>query len=122
MSDKKHRLGVSEVNLVVRHLQLEPVDENKRQAAIAEIDQLYGLDCISFDEKSRVLNLAYDASRVNLDNIEDILSVHDVAVSHDWWTHFKEGYYKFVDDNVKENAIREPWSCHKSPPGSGRKR
>ena len=64
MSKKEHRLGVSEINLVVRHLKLEPADQNNLQAVVAEVDQLYGLDAISFDEKSHVLNLAYDASRI----------------------------------------------------------
>ena len=122
MGKKEHRLGVSEINLVVRHLKLEPADQNNLQAVVAEVDQLYGLDAISFDEKSHVLNLAYDASRICLDGIEDVLKKHGVEVSHDWWTHFKEGYYKFVDQNVKNNASHEPWSCHQIPPGAGRKR
>jgi hypothetical protein len=69
MGKKEHRLGVSEINLVVRHLKLAPVD-----------------------------------------------------VSHDWWTHFKEGYYKCIDGNVKDNANHEPWSCHQIPLAAGRKR
>lgn len=122
MTDKEHRLGVSEVNLVVRHLKLEPIDHANLQVAITEIDQLYGLDDISFDEESHMLNLAYDASRICLEGIEDVLKKHGVKVSRDWWTHFKEGYYRFVDENIKDNARHEPWSCHKSPPSAGRKR
>lgn len=122
MSKKDHRLGVSEINLVVRHLKLEPVDQTKLEAAITEVDQLYGLDAISFDEKNHVLNLAYDASRISLDGIEEVLKNYDVEVSHGWWTGFKEGYYKFVDENVKENAGHQPWSCHNPPPSARRKR
>lgn len=121
MGDKDHRLGVSAANLVVRHLKLETVDHAKLQAAFTEVEQLYGLDDISFDEKSHVLNLAYDASRICLDGIEDVLKKHEVEVCHDWWTHFKEGYYRFVDENVKDNADHKPWSCHQPPPGAGRK-
>jgi hypothetical protein len=90
MSNKEHRLGVSEVNLVVRHLTLEPVEQNQIQALITDINRLYGMDAISFDEKSHVLNLAYDASRLCLDGIEGLFKQHDVEVSHDWWTHFKK--------------------------------
>jgi len=122
MSKKEHRLGVSEINLVVRHLKLEPADQNNLQAVVAEVDQLYGLDAISIDEKSHVLNLAYDASRICLDGIEDVLKKHGVEVSHDWWTHFKEGYYKCIDGNDKDNANHEPWSCHQIPLVAGRKR
>lgn len=51
MNDKKYCLGVSAVILVVRHLKLEPTEQNKIQTTIAEIDQLYGIERVSFDEK-----------------------------------------------------------------------
>lgn len=113
MTKKEHRLGVSEVNLVARHLKIENTSHEKIQATIEEIDALYGMDSVSFDDKSRVLNLAYDASRLCIDDVEKIMDKHGLEVSHDWWTHFKEGYYRFVDENVKDNAKRDPWSCHK---------
>jgi hypothetical protein len=116
MTKKEHRLGVSELNLVVRHLKLEPTEHQQLQDAITEIDQIYGLDSISFDEKSHVLNLAYDASRICLDGIEDVLKRHDIEISNGWWSHFKEDYYKFVDQNIKDNAKHQPWSCHNRPP------
>ena len=48
MKHKAHRLGVSEVNLVHRHLVLlRPIDTAKLNAVLAEIDQLYGLDAVS---------------------------------------------------------------------------
>ena len=121
MSSKEHRLGVSAVNLVVRHLKLETAAQGVMAAALGEIDQIYGFDGVSFDEKSCVLNLAYDGSRVSIDGVEEMLSKHGISVSHGWWTHFKEGYYRFVDENVKDNARHEPLSCHKVPPGAGRK-
>ena len=116
MTKKEHRLGVSELNLVVRHLKLEPAEQQQLEAAITEIDQIYGLDAISFDEQSYVLNLAYDASRICLDGIEDVLKKHGIEISHGWWTRFKEDYYKFVDQNIKNNLGHKPWSCHNSPP------
>ncbi|SDJ17637.1 hypothetical protein SAMN04488540_105209 [Ferrimonas sediminum] len=122
MTEHHHRLGVSEVNLVVRHMKLVPCEKSSLEAAEEELDQLYGMDDISFDETSNVLNLAYDASRLCLDGIEEVLQKHGIKVSHDWWTRFKEGYYRFIDQNVKDHATHKPWSCHKSPPGSGRKR
>tara|TARA_R110001592_G_scaffold266597_1_gene532313 strand:- start:147 stop:503 length:357 start_codon:yes stop_codon:yes gene_type:complete len=116
MTKKEHRLGVSELNLVVRHLKLVPTEQQQLQDAITEIDQIYGLDAISFNEKKHILNLAYDASRICLDGIEDVLKQYNIEISHDWWTHFKEDYYKFVDQNIKDNAKHQPWSCHNRPP------
>lgn len=122
MSNKEHRLGVSEINLVTRHLKLEPSNEEGIRAAVADINQLYGLDNVSFDDKKRKLHLAYDASRLCLDCVEEILEKHAIEISHDWWTRFKEEHYRFIDQNVKDNAKQEPWSCHQSPPGGGKKK
>lgn len=121
MSKKEHRLGVSEVNLVVRHLKLEGATSENINSAIEEIDQLYGLDGVSFDEKSQVINLAYDASRLGIEGIEEILKKYELEVGHDWWTNLKEGYYSFVDQNVKDNAKHQPICCNKTPPGAGKK-
>ena len=119
MSDE-HRLGVDPVNLVVRHLKLEPAEQENIFNAIEEIDQEYGLDSVQYEAKNNSIHLAYDATRICLDGLEDILHRHQIEVGHGWWTHFKEGYYRFVDQNVKENASHTPWSCHKNPP-SGKK-
>lgn len=118
MSETEHRLGVKEVNLVVRHLKLEGVTGENQQAIIEAVDHTYGIDNVSFDEGSGTLNVAYDATHCELDGIEDILHNHGADVAHDWWTQFKEGYYQYVDDNIRENATRSPWSCHTKPQGN----
>lgn len=113
MTKKEHRLGVSDVNLVKRHLKIEAAPAESIRAAIAEIDELYGMDEISFDEMHRKLNLAYDASRLSIEDVEKVMAAHGLEMSHDWWTRRKESSYRFVDQNVKDNAKHEPWSCHK---------
>ncbi|WP_028877590.1 hypothetical protein [Teredinibacter turnerae] len=122
MKSREHRLGVSESNLVVRHLKLGEANHDKILKAVEDIDQIYGLDAVSFDERSYVLNIAYDASRICIDCIEDVLEKYQLEVSHDWWTHFKEGYYRFVDQNIKDNANSEPWSCHGSSGSTTKKK
>ena len=102
MTDLDHRVGVRENNLVVRNLKLSNVTSENIDALIEEIDQMFGLDEVSFNRKEEEIHLAYDA-----------VNIHD-----DWWTHTKESYYKFCDQNVKDNFKHEPWSCHKTPPGS----
>ncbi|QTF92864.1 cation transporter [Halomonas sp. BM-2019] len=122
MRNHEHRLGVAETNLVNRNLKLEPSDTASLKAAIDEIDRLYGLDSVSLNENKRMLYLAYDASRICLDCVEEILDKHAIEISHGWWTRFKENHYRFVDQNVKDNAKQEPWSCHQSPRGGGKKK
>lgn len=115
MSKQQHRLGVSEVNLVVRHLKITKYDDNSIRSAMKEINELDGLDDISFDQKSGVLNLAYDAAQRNIEEIEDLLKRYKIELGRDWWTRFKEGYYKFVDQNVKDNAKHRPTCCNRTP-------
>lgn len=114
MSNSEHRLGVPEANLVVRHLKLEEAEAVG--SARIEFDRMYGLDAVAFDEKTQLLNLAYDASRVRLDGVEAILAKHGIAVAPDWWIQFKQGYDRFVGENLADKAKHQPWSCHQAPP------
>ena len=119
---KAHRPGVSAINLVKRHLKLESTNQAGLPDAIAEIDTLYGLDSVTLNEKKQRLDLTYDASHLCIDAVEEVLGRRDIEISHDWWTRFKEDHYRFVDQNVKDNARHEPWSCHQSPARSRQKR
>ncbi|WP_136066554.1 cation transporter [Modicisalibacter radicis] len=112
MPDKERRLGVSEVNLVTRKLKLKPCSEEALQAAIGEIDGLFGLERVTFEPDKRRLDLAYDASRLCIEHVEAILTRYAIAISNGWWTRVKESHYRFVDQNIKDNASKEPWSCH----------
>ena len=122
MSDFDHRVGVSEANLVIRNLRLSNVNDGNREALMEEIDQLFGIDEAVFNTEEKSIYLAYDALNLNLDRIEDVIRKHGVDINDDWWTHTKEEYYKFVDQNIKDNAQHTPWSCHKTPPGTGKKK
>lgn len=112
MSKKEHRLGVSEVFLVTRKLKLEPCNPEALRVALGEIDALFGLERVSYHTDKHKLSMAYDASRLCIDHIEEILARHAIEISHGWWTRFKEDHYRFVDQNIKDNVNKEPWSCH----------
>ena len=119
MSDLDHRVGVREANLVVR---LSNVYEANCEPLIEEIDKLFGIDEVSYNIKEGAIHLAYDATHIDLDGIEAIIRKHGADLHNDWWTHTKEGYYQFVDQNIKDNATHKPWSCHHLPQGAHRKR
>lgn len=121
MSDFDHRVGVKEANLVTRNLRLSNVNDENRKTLMEEIDQLFGIDEASFNVTESAIYLAYDATNINLEGIEDVIKKHGADIHDDWWTHTKEDYYKFVDQNVKDNSEHTPWSCHKTPPGSSKK-
>lgn len=112
MSRREHRLGVSEATLVTRKLTLKPCESMRIEAAIAQVDNLFGMDEASYDDECRQLGLAYDAQRLCIDDVEKVLEWHGVGISSGRWNRIKEEYYRFVDKNVKDNAEQEPWSCH----------
>ena len=116
MANKDHRLGVDEVNLVKRRLRVIEPNEEAMAQAVEEIDAIYGMDEVVYDAEAHELYVAYDASRICLNCVEEILKAERVAIDQGWWNRFKEEYYKFIDQNVKENAKHEPFSCHKIPP------
>ncbi len=126
MSDLDHRVGVTEANLVVRHLKLVGISKGDLETIITEIDGTFGIDAVSFEEAQNTLHIGYDATHCNLDGIETIIRKHGADISDDFWTKMKEGYYKFVDENVRENvrenAKHKPWSCHRVPPGQRHKK
>ena len=114
MSDLNHRVGVKEQNLVVRNLKLSNVTEESCDELVKEIDQLFGIDEVSYNIKEGEIHLAYDAANVSLDGIEEVIRKYGADVHNDWWTHTKESYYKFVDQNIKDNSVHKPWSCHQA--------
>jgi hypothetical protein len=122
MSDFDHRVGVSEANLVLRHLKLSNIDDAKISAIIQEIDAVFGVDAVSFEHEEQTLHIGYDVTHCDLGGLENIVKINGAEISHDWWTNFKEGYYQFVDENIRANAKHKPWSCHTSPQGNHPKR
>jgi hypothetical protein len=122
MSNNHHRAGVREINLVNRTLKLNAASAIKIREALKEIDLLVGLDSVVYESDHNLLSVAYDASKVDLNLIEEKLKEFGVEINDGWWTHIKEEYYKFIDQNIKDNASHTPWSCHRSPPGANKKR
>jgi len=122
MSNIQHRPGVSEVNLVARHLALDisaacagDVDQ-----FLGAVDSLDGIDEIDYDAKTQRLNLSYDATHLSLQKVEKLLQEYHLAIRDNWWNKLKTGYYEFVDTNVKSNAEHQPSCCHgqQHPPKS----
>ncbi|MEJ6080633.1 hypothetical protein MT391_19195 [Vibrio sp. 1-Bac 57] len=60
MSNLDHKVGVREVSLVIRSLKLEKVTDENKYNILAEIDQVFGIDNVSFDDKSQTLNIFQD--------------------------------------------------------------
>lgn len=97
------------VSLVVRHLRLDDVNGGNRVALLNEIETTYGVDSTSYDESAATLHIAYDALQCSLDGLENIIQSHGADIAHDWQTQFREGYYRFVDSNIRDLEVSEVW-------------
>ena len=108
MNSKKHRLGVDEVNLVVRRLRLDIHNLKNLPDALTEIDGLFGLDEVEYRVRLESIVLKYDPTHLSLQEIETILNKYEIRLHNDWWTHFKEEHYFFVDENIRVKAGEQP--------------
>lgn len=118
MNNLEHRVGVTDVNLVIRKLQLKGLTEFNRAKIISEIDEAVGIESVTLDIKDGLLHIAYDVTHINLDAIKLVVVKHGAELSGGWWNHFKESYYKFVEQNMKDNLKHKPSCCSRPPPGS----
>ena len=81
-----------------------------------------GMTMVSFH---KISNFYVDnATHCDLAGIEAVLQTHGADTSNGIWTKIKEGYYKFVDQNIKDNDEHDPHCCNAMPkalPGSRKK-
>ena len=110
-----YRPGVNEIFLLSRHLRLEGLNSGKSELIVSTIDNMPGINEVSIDEDRGILNLSYDASRVDIDQIEEIIKQTGNSISHDWWTQLKKSWYRFTDSNSQSNASQQPGCCSKPP-------
>lgn len=109
---KSHKLGVDANYLATRHLILTgPLDE-KGALIVAKIEPLIGVNSVSFNVDTGALDVDYDASKRQLDDIVDVVKQHGCGLSDGRWQRLKRGWYRYFDQNVKENAAQKPWRCH----------
>jgi hypothetical protein len=116
MSDFSHRPGVREGFLVKRRLRLQPLDDPHARDAVAAVEALIGVDWTRWDPRKRVLTLAYDAANLQLDRILERLRERGGVLDEGWWSRFRLGWYRYSDQNVRDNAKLEPFCCDKVPP------
>ena len=112
-----HFIGSPQTNKVRQIAGLVTLIHSVDRLSLAqEIDRLVGVDSVALDKDSRRLDIAYDASHLRIEQLEEIVRKHGTDLDHGWWTQFKEGWYRFSDRNLRDNILHEPWSSTKLPP------
>ncbi|MED5524926.1 MAG: cation transporter [Pseudomonadota bacterium] len=107
------RPGVREAYLVRRKLTVSGEQAAARDCAEA-LDALPGINSVTFSGNR--LTLSYDATVANLDALEQAINDFGLGVQRRGLAGIRFGYYRFVDQNIRDNATHEPWCCHRLPP------
>ncbi|MGK5093190.1 cation transporter [Deltaproteobacteria bacterium TL4] len=112
---KQHRPGLQKGYLVTRTLKLEGLTSQNKEVVFQQLDQLGGIDEVSIVEEKKLLRVAYDGSKLGIDDIEKILIAHGCGFAVDWWNRLKLGGYRFTDQNIRDNAAHVPQCCSEPP-------
>lgn len=104
--------GVRQPYLVRRRLKLK--GEGDCQALVAVLAEELGVQEARCEGER--LWLAYDAVNFQLERLAELLIPWDLALADKGWAGLRLGYYRFLDQNIRDNATHEPWCCHRLPP------
>ena len=83
---------------------------------IMKLDALFGMQQVIHHEKRCLLKLAYDGSKIDIDHILEILLADNITLTSGWWATRILNHYRFIDQNVRDNAKHVPVCCSKPPP------
>ena len=115
MSTKKHRPGINDGYLVTRRLKIEGLSAQNKESLTNQIDRLMGVDGVSLFEDKNLLKVAYDGSKLGINELEEIIESQHCHLAQDWWSRWKLGWYRSTDKNIKDNAAYVPHCCNKPP-------
>ena len=107
-----HRLGVNSNYLVTRRLKLAGPLTEKFDQIESELLDLIGVNSAVVNIAKRELRIAYDASKRQLADVETVIADQGCQLRTHRWDRFKRSWYRYFDQNIKENAAKEPWRCH----------
>lgn len=117
MKRNEHLIGVHEQYVVKRRLKLAEIPPGREEELLSVLIAMPGMARAGVDQGGRRLVIDYDASIQSLEGVLEVLKEQGVVIATDWWSRFRANWYHNTDANVHDNSHREPWSCHKDPPG-----
>lgn len=114
MSNRNDGPEINANNLVQRRLKLRVRDAGIERL-VADIEQLPGVVRVSWRADKALLHCGYDVTRCSLDTVEAAVQNRGAAFADSRWERIKRSYYRFVDQNMRDNAAHEPHCCNKVP-------
>lgn len=61
------------------------------------------------------LIISYDVLSMSLEEILSFIEINGIEVKRSLWERLSIGWYKYVDQNIQDNANHKPHCCNKAP-------
>ena len=100
-----------------RTVRLDGITQEQSQKIQSRFADNPNVENLSFDLNSKTMTTQYHGAYVSIDNILDILDELGVKSSQRFRDRIKLGWYRYGDENTRDNARLEPFCCSKIPPG-----
>lgn len=112
MSDIKRAKGPFDVN---RRIAVASGSPEQLHQAIQRLREMAPVIDVELDRQNR-LHVVYDASRLGMREIESLLGNSGITTGNGFWSNLKQGWYRFLDDNARDNARSGGGACCNRPP------
>lgn len=103
---------------VRRTIPLASATVDNMRNVLRRLGGLEGVRLTKFDEATRQLSISYDAARIGLTEIRDLLRDAGVAETSTLMWRLKSAWYGFLDTNARTNARSTGGACCNRPPPS----
>lgn len=110
--DKQPVNGAFTVNRIIPVVQ---VSQDKLQEAVRALRQQNAVIDAHVDQRGR-LRATYDASRLNMRDIELMLDCLKIPRDTSLWSRMKLAWFRLTDDNARDNAQAGNGACCNRPP------
>ncbi len=102
---------------VRRRIKLQSMSHAADALAVERaVAELPGVVKVVADLDKRHVEVRYDASRQNYQNIVETMEKTGFPPLDSWWSRFKGNWYRFSDETARENAKAPPPACCNKPP------
>lgn len=112
MSNIKRAKGPFDVN---RRIAVASGSPEQLHQAIQRLREMAPVIDVELDRQNR-LHVVYDASRLGMREIESLLGNSGITSGNGLWSNLKQEWYRFLDDNARDNARSGGGACCNRPP------
>jgi|SRR5699024_449840 len=111
---KAHKATSQAQFLLRRKIAVEGLNENKTGEVIQKLNHYTHVD-FAEDKQGGQLVVTFDGRRWSTNELIEFIESHGGRLKHSWWQRKKHAWYRFTDENVRDNAKHVHTCCSKPP-------